>query len=252
MKEQPGHQPSPNAAQLGEPSYVWRAGQDRRLEMIRHWGQLDRAQRILDVGTGLGLYLEKMKAVGPRVTLATGTEYEFERAHQAGERNDVVVAAEPLPFPDNFFDLVLSHEVLEHVGDDALAASEIVRVLCLGGRAVIFVPNRLWLFETHGIYWDGKYYFGNKFGVNYLPDPLRNRLAPHVRSYTASGLRRLFDGLPMEIIHHTQVFPGYDNIVRRRPILGRLLRTTTHALEVTPLRAIGLSHLLVIEKEGEI
>ncbi|MGH2544127.1 MAG: class I SAM-dependent methyltransferase [Ardenticatenaceae bacterium] len=241
-------QPSNDAARLGEPSYVWRAGQDRRLDMIRQWGRLEEARHILDVGTGLGLYLERMKARGPRVALAAGTEFEFERAREAARHSCVVVAAEELPFASQFFDLVLSHEVLEHVGDDRRAACEIVRVLRPGGRAVIFVPNRFWPFETHGIYWQGHYHFGNKFGVNYLPDPLRNRLAPHVRTYTQQGLRSLFDGLPARILYHTQVFPGYDNLARRRPALGRLLRGLTYQLESTPLRAIGLSHLLVVEK----
>ncbi len=100
-------QPSKDAARLGEPSYVWRAGQNRRLEMIRQWGHLDEARRVLDVGTGMGLYLEQMRAAGPNVELAAGTEYEFARARQAAARNHAVVAAEPLPFPDNIFDLDL-------------------------------------------------------------------------------------------------------------------------------------------------
>lgn len=241
-------QPSKDAARLGEPSYAWQAGQDRRLDMIRRWGRLEDARRIFDFGTGLGLYLKKMQAVGRQVEFAAGTEYEFERAHEAVAHGKVVVSAEPLPFPDDFFDMALSHEVLEHVSDDVLAAREMVRVLRPGGRAVIFVPNRLWLFETHGIYWGGEYYFGNKFGVNYLPNVLRDRLAPHVRAYTRGGLRALFEGLPVRIVHHTQVFPGYDKIVYRRPQLGRLLRLVTYTMEATPLRAIGLSHLLIVEK----
>jgi hypothetical protein len=36
--------------------------------------------------------------------------------------------------------------------------------------------------------------------------------------------------------------------VARRPVLGRLLRRITYALEQTPLRMFGLSHLLIIEK----
>lgn len=246
------NQPSTHAARLGEPSYVWQAGQDRRLEMIREWGRLDLARRVLDVGTGLGLYLRQMRAAGPYVELAVGTEYEYERAHEAAQHTAVLVAAEPLPFPDNFFDLALSHEVLEHVSDDARAAAEIARVLRPGGRAVIFVPNRLWPWETHGIYWQGEYSFGNKFGVPYLPDPLRDRLAPHVRAYTADGLRALWAAQAVRILHHTQVFPGYDKVVRRRPLLGRAARAVTYALERTPLRAVGISHLLVVEKQGRV
>jgi hypothetical protein len=36
--------------------------------------------------------------------------------------------------------------------------------------------------------------------------------------------------------------------VRRRPTLGKVLRAVTYTLEATPLRAMGLSHLLVVEK----
>ena len=143
---------------------------------------------------------------------------------------------------------MLSHEVLEHVQDDRLAAAEIARVLKPGGRAVIFVPNRLYPFETHGHYWRGRYHFGNTPLINYLPDGLRNRLAPHVRAYTASGLRDLFLGQPVRIVRHTQVFPGYDNIVARRPQVGKWLRRVTYGLEQTPLTCFALSHLLVIEK----
>ena len=124
------------------------------------------------------------------------------------------------PTRDDSFDLVLSHEVLEHVNDDRQAAAEMVRVLRPGGRAVIFVPNRLYPFETHGHYWRGEYHFGNTPLINYLPDPLRNRLAPHVRAYTAQGLRHLFLGQPVRIVHHTQIYPGYDNIAARSPELA--------------------------------
>jgi SAM-dependent methyltransferase len=154
---------------------------------------------------------------------------------------------EELPFPSNTFDIVHSHEVLEHVTDDRRTVCEMVRVARPGGRIVIFVPNRLYAFETHGIYWRGTYHFGNKPFVNWLPTPLRNRLAPHVRAYTRRDLQHLFRGLPVRTIVDTQVYPGYDNIVARKPRLGRLLRRLTYTLEKTPLRIFGLSHFLVLQ-----
>ena len=112
----------------------------------------------------------------------------------------------------------------------------------------MFVPNRLYPFETHGIYWRGRYRFGNAPLVNYLPSVLRNRLAPHVRAYTVRSLRHLFADLPVRVVHHTQVFPGYDKLAARVPALARLLRAVTYTLERTPLRWFGLSHLLVLER----
>ena len=58
----------------------------------------------------------------------------------------------------------------------------------------------------------------------------------------------LLAGLPVQVVSHTQIYPGYDNLVARRPAVGRYLRRVTYALEQTPLRVFGLSHLLVIEK----
>lgn len=214
--------------------------------MVRRWVSLA-DQCVLDVGCGVGMYTAAFLRETPRVF---GVEIERERALQARERAAGVAqsCSERLPFADRAFDIVFSHEVLEHVADDRACAAEMVRVTRTGGRIVVFVPNRLYPFETHGVFWRGRYRFGNVPLVNWLPDPLRRRLAPHVRAYTASGLRRLFDGLPVRIVHHAQIFPGYDKIAARAPVLGRLVRAVTYALEHTPLAALGLSHLLVLER----
>ncbi len=88
------------------------------------------------------------------------------------------------------------------------------------GGIVLFCPNRWYPVEQHGHYWRGEYHFGNTPLINYLPDRWRNQLAPHVRTYTARGVRRLFDDQPVRIVHHTRIFGGYDNIVWRYPRLG--------------------------------
>jgi len=239
------------AALRGNPSFVWRAGQNRRLDMIVRWGLAGqpKVDRILVDGCGVGMYL---KALEPFATSVEGIDIEAEHleiaARTVPDAALALAAAEALPYEAGRYDLVLSHEVLEHVSDDRLAAAEMARVLKPGGRAVIFVPNRLYPFETHGIYWRGSYHFGNIPLVNYLPDRWRNQLAPHVRAYTAEGLRSLFYGQPVRVVAHTQVFPGYDNIVYRYPAAGKWLRRVTYAFEQMPLRVVGLSHLLVVEK----
>lgn len=239
------------AAVRGNPSFVWRAGQHRRLDMIVKWGLAgrNRVEQILVDGCGVGMYV---RALAPYAERISGIDIEGEHVaiatRTAPDALIGLAAAEQLPFAVNSVDLVLSHEVIEHVIDDRQTVAEMVRVLRPGGRAVIFAPNRRYPFETHGIYWRGVYHFGNIPLVNYLPDALRNRLAPHVRAYTAVGLRRLFIGHPVRIVHHTQIFPGYDNIAQRRPALGKWLRRITYALEQSPLSSCGLSHLLVIEK----
>ncbi|MDZ4159297.1 MAG: class I SAM-dependent methyltransferase [Anaerolineaceae bacterium] len=235
------------AALRGEPSHLWRAGQERRLEMIRRAAGERLSARVLVDGCGLGMYLNRL---APGARQAVGLEIELERAQVARQAAGQVVcgAGELLPFPADYFDFVLSHEVIEHVQDDRQVIREIIRVLRPGGRLALFCPNRGYPFETHGVYWRGSYRFGNIPLVNYLPRPLRDRLAPHVRVYDRSALEQLFSGLPVRCVERTIIFGAYDNIITRCPLLGKLLRTALQALEKSPLRLFGLSHFWVVEK----
>ncbi|GAB4448262.1 MAG: hypothetical protein OHK0041_08570 [Anaerolineales bacterium] len=235
------------AALRGEPSYVWRAGQQRRLEMILEAAGERIHGRILENGCGVGMYVEHLSPFGGAVI---GLEYDFERAAEARRRSPHILnaAGETLPLPSSTFDLILSHEVIEHVQDDRAAVREMIRVLKPGGRAVIFCPNRGYPFETHGIYWKGEYRFGNKLFVNYLPRSVRDKLAPHVRVYSTKDMEKLFADLPIRIIEKTVIFGAYDNLIARFGAPGRLLRSVLQFLEKTPLRVFGLSHFWVVEK----
>jgi SAM-dependent methyltransferase len=240
-------EPSSKAALRGEPSYVWRQGQNRRLQMVLEGAGERVTGRVLDNGCGVGQYLGRLAQLTPH---AVGLEFEHERACEAMQQAPQVVCAanEHLPFPSDFFDLILSHEVLEHVADDFAAVREMARVLRVGGRLVLFCPNRGYPFETHGIYWRGRYHFGNIPLVNWLPRRWRDRLAPHVDVYTRRDLETLFAGLPVRFVQRTVIFGAYDNIIARRPRLGKMLRAILQTLEKTPLRALGLSHFWVVEK----
>jgi SAM-dependent methyltransferase len=235
------------AALRGEPSYIWRAGQQRRLDMIlRAAGDRVRA-RIFEDGCGVGMYVEHLSPVGGDVI---GLEYDFERAAEAHLNSAHIFngAGEFVPLPSGAFDLILSHEVIEHVQDDHLAICEMVRLLKPSGRITLFCPNRGYPFETHGIYWNGKYHFGNKLFVNYLPRRMRNKLAPHVRVYSSKDLQKLFEGLPVKFVERTIIFGAYDNIIARFGPLGKVLRGVLQFLEKTPFKIFGLSHFWVIEK----
>ena len=241
--------PSDLAAARGEPSYVWRAGQERRLAMIREAVPFLDTARVLDNGCGIGQYVEHLRPLAREVW---GLDFERPRVVEAGARLGpaglVVGAGEALPFADGAFDAVLSNEVIEHVADDALACAEMVRVTRPGGRVVIFCPNRWYPVEQHGVYWRGVYRFGNIPLVNYLPDPLRDRLAPHVRTYTRARLLHLFDGLPVEVVSHRRIFGAYDNLVARFGRGARVVRSALQGAERGPVQVLGLSHLLVLER----
>jgi len=233
---------------LGHPSYRWRFGQERRLALVSRYVDL-KDKRILDIGCGIGAYTAQFARFSSQVY---GIDVDWERVRRgAADLPHLMLAqGEALPFPNAVFDLVFLHEVIEHVSDDRRTISEAFRVTKVGGYLVIYCPNRLYPFETHGIYLGKSYHFGVFPLVNYLPDLLRRRLVPHARAYRTGDLMRLFAGLRASTVVHSYVYPGFDGIQARRPGIAKWLRRGCYFLEATPLRMFGLSHFLVMRREA--
>jgi ubiquinone/menaquinone biosynthesis C-methylase UbiE len=234
-------------ATLGHPSQIWTRGLERRFEIMRRYVNLD-GKRILDVGSGVGAFVRRLRDYTPHVV-----GFDVDRDHVVKGAEEVpglaLAVGESLPYRDNVFDVVLMHEVLEHVTDDQETLRETYRVLTRGGKAVIFCPNRLYPFETHGIFIGKRYVFGNMPLVNYLPDGVRNRLVPHARAYTEKGLRRIYRRAGFRALVHSYVFPGFDHIMARRKVVGGALRAILYPFENSPLRIFGLSHFVVLVKD---
>lgn len=233
------------AIHLGHPSYVWRHGQERRLAQIRQYLSLE-GKRILDVGCGLGMYLSRFQQFTDHVY---GVDIDEAKLAQARLNlpNLCQAPAEALPFDSDSFDVVVLNEVIEHVKDDRAAIQESVRCLAPGGHVVIYAPNRLYPYETHGFFFRGRYHFRLLPLINWTPNPIRNRFCPHARVYTAPEIKALFRGLEVRFVAITHIFPGLDNWAARG-WLGRILRDTAHTLERTPLRVFGISHFVVAQK----
>ncbi len=234
-------------ATLGHPSQVWTRGLERRLEIMRCHVDLE-GKRILDIGCGVGAFVRRLREFSLRIA---GIDVDAERVIEGGKEVPGLALAvgEHLPFADGAFDVILLHEVLEHVTDDLATLRETHRLLAPGGKAVIFCPNRLYPFETHGIFLGRRYVFGNMPMVNYLPDAVRDRLVPHARAYTERGLRRIYRRAGLRPLVHTYVFPGFDHVMARRKAVGRALRWALYPFENSPLRIFGLSHFVVLIKE---
>ena len=112
--------------------------------------------RILDIGCGSGRHT--CAAMRFRQVLAMGVDINFDdvlaarnrlKLHEAlGECDGgmwwiSVADILELPFKNNFFDLVICAEVLEHIPDSKTAVAEIVRVLKPGRNLVVSVPRYL-------------------------------------------------------------------------------------------------------------
>lgn len=233
---------------LGHPSYVWRFGQERRLALVAQYVDL-KGKRILDIGCGIGTYTAQFIRFSPWVY---GIDVDWQRVRRGAATlpHLMVAEGESLPFPDGVFDVIFLHEVLEHVADDRRTVAEAFRTTRVGGCLVIYCPNRLYPFETHGIYWGGNYHFGVFPLVNYLPSALRQRLVPHARAYRRQDVEGLFAGLPATPLVHRYVYPGFDGIASRHARLAPWLRRICYLLEETSLRIFGLSHFLIMQRTG--
>ncbi len=262
----------PKFAHLGKPGTAFSNGFQRRLNLILEQVVL-KDKIILDQGCGEGVWMyEFAKFTDPRNVYGFDVDpdsikkfelrtknYEENSQKQIPEKNVKICYAENLDFSDNFFDIVFSNEVLEHVVDDKKAVEEVYRVLKPGGVFIVFTPNSGWPFETHGMFFRGRYYWGNIPFLPWLPKIIQKKFAPHVRNYTNGEIKRLFNNEKRNInskqgvgdwklVYHSHIFPGFDGAVRRFGFIGKLLQKIFFTLERTPFHWFGISHFVVVRK----
>ena len=110
-----------------------------------------RGRSVLEVGCGAGVDLARFAKGGAEVTgvdLAPSA-IDLARANfaqQGLEGRFEVADGEHLPFPDNTFDLVYAHGVVQYTANPRQLVEECRRVLKAGGQAVFQVYNRVsWL-----------------------------------------------------------------------------------------------------------
>jgi SAM-dependent methyltransferase len=110
-----------------------------RPEVLRNLidtGELDSDSQVLDVGCGTGNYTIALeRAVGCSCWGEEPSEQMLARARERSRSAHFKMGrAEQLDHPAGFFDLVLSVDVIHHVGDRAAHLREAHRVLKNGGR----------------------------------------------------------------------------------------------------------------------
>src|SRR5437879_3773822 len=212
------------------------------LAFIRQYVEL-RAKRILDVGCGLGMYVSQFRQFSDD---DYGVDIDPDKIARASEwlPNLRVSPAEELPFGDASFDLILLNEVIEHVDDDRRAINEAFRVLAPGGHIVVYAPNRLYPFETHGFFFAGKYHGPCNLPIlaNWVPNFVRDYFAPHVRIYTQNDVKQSYDGLNRYLVAGAHIYHGDDNCAARG-LIGRLFHHMMHVAENPPLGRVGISRI---------
>lgn len=213
---------------------------------------------ILDGGCGTGDYILEFLKYSVNVF---GVEYNEDKvkAFKSSNRNPENVrvgSIEELDFEDGKFDIVLLNEVLEHVSNEKKALEEMKRVLRPGGILVLFSPNRLYPFETHGvtakrINMSLPHFFPL---IPYIPLSLGNRIFNYnSRNYFPWELRKKINNIGFVILDQTFIWQTFENISKKSPkpllILSPILRRISFTLEKIPfIKMFGVSQVIIAKK----
>jgi SAM-dependent methyltransferase len=162
-----------------------------------------RGRSVLEVGCGAGVDLARFAKGGAAVTgidLAPSAialaQANFEQQGLPGRFE--VADGERLPFPDNSFDLVFAHGVVQYTANPRQLVQECRRVLKPGGQAVFQVYNRIsWLNALSAL----------------MKVDLEHDDAPVMLKFSHGEFRRLVDGF-REVKIVTERFPVKSRLHR--------------------------------------
>jgi SAM-dependent methyltransferase len=220
----------------------------RRHRLAKPWLP-ERGGCLLDLGCGNGA---QTLLFAPRFSRTLGIDIASQFLHEllrSAREHDLSLLALrygglALPVRDCTVDVALSFEVLEHVSDEALTLRELYRVLRPGARLILSVPNRWWIFETHGaslplLPWNRVPLF------SWLPKRLHDRFA-HARIYRRREILGKLRQAGFEIESSSYVTAPMD-VLRLRP-LQRLLRATIFRPDRTRLPWLATSVLVIASR----
>lgn len=156
---------------------------------------------MLEVGCGAGIDLVRFGRAGVKVTGIDLSRTAIDLARRNVEQNGLnadlrVMNGESMQFPDNSFDVVYAHGVLQYTADANKMISEIHRVLKPGGEFIVMVYNRnSWLNLMRQV----------------TKVPLEHEDAPVLKKYSIGDLKRFL-----------KPFKTYRIIPERFPVKTRL------------------------------
>lgn len=223
---------SPVNMSLGKPAREGDFILQRRARLVRVFAP-SLGGDLLDYGCGNGAqtlcFLNEFSTiVGVDVESVSINEFQatLVAREMTGKVRALLYDGGRLPLPDGSCDGAVSFEVLEHVSDERASLAEIRRVLRPDGWLVMTVPNRWWLFETHGaslplLPWNRVPLF------SWLPKRIHDRWA-RARIYRRREIRRLVTECGFTVSKDAYVTAPLD-VLRWRGLRDALRRTLFRA-----------------------
>lgn len=149
-----------------------------------------------------------------------------------------------IPSPDSSADFLTCIEVIEHTESDTATIAELYRVLKPGATAVITVPNKWWVFETHGanlpvLPWNRVPFF------SWLPKKIHSKYAK-ARIYRKSEIESMLKHAGFKIGKSLYVTAPMDMI--KNPVLQKAVRSAVFGKDETTIPILSTSVMLVVTK----
>jgi SAM-dependent methyltransferase len=200
-------------------------------------------QRVLEIGCGIGTDLVRFARGGAEVTgvdlseTAIGLARRNFAHHGLEEGADLRVAnGEALPFPDEAFDAVYAHGVVQYTAHPRRLIDEARRVLRPSGVAIFMVYNRVsWLNALSKL----------------MRVDLEHEDAPVLRKYSAREFRDLLSGfstvdlVPERFTVRSRLHGGLKGVLYNTAFVG-----TFNALPRAWVRRFGWHLMAICRKTG--
>lgn len=206
---------------------------------------LQPGQRLLDAGCGRYLkFCKEFSGIAEVVGIDLETTLETDnQRHPFGVRGDL----DHLPFPNEYFDVVISRSVVEHLANPSQVFAEFFRVLRPGGKVVIITPNK---YDYVSIIAAFTPYSFHRFIVSRIFRVTEDDVFPTLyRANTLSAIGKALKGVgfaekDLDTINH---YPAY---LMFSPILFRLGVLYERLTSLNAFRQLRGSILCVFEKPG--
>jgi len=104
--------------------------------------------KVLDIGCGSGLMLTALQDVGQTFGMDMSDEAINFSKELSNGKVEKGLLPDQIPYEENFFDLIIALDVIEHVDRDIDSLKAMRSRLVLGGKALITVPAYMFLWSA--------------------------------------------------------------------------------------------------------